>query len=268
MVISLASGLAVSSRSASTVHQTANLSDSEQALATAESAAEKIMQQNIGSASNLFAIVTGAGFTKSDKTLTTACTALPCFKDMGNNVVASVNLTATPVVGVGEPFNFYLEKEDTQQVWINDNSNALPVNLCWQLSGELPAALEVTIISGVSPNYVMAKYAYDPQATTRGNGFSIPADPPNTPYQNCVKNADLTLPQHTQAIRLHAYYAGTSVQVIPRAMSPTGTIPFQGHVITATGYAGSVKRTLEVTKTLPQLPAIFDYGIYSGGGLN
>jgi len=278
MVISLASGLAVSSRSTSTVHQTANLSDSEQALATAESEAEKILRQNIGVTTNLNTVLTSVGYNKDTKDIATAgpCATAHCFKQVAPNIIAEAELKATPDVGSDKPFNFYLENEDVQQVWLEDSVGNLytgNVNVCWNKNGtELgsdskPAALEITAITGTS-SYTMIKYDYDADMTRRGtNGFTAPGGSALGVYSYCTGPIALS---NGQALRIHGYYTGTSVSVIPVKVLPTDndSIPFQGHIITTTVYSGSTKRTLEVTKTLPQLPAIFDYGIYSGGGLN
>lgn len=273
MVLSLATGLAVSTRTSSTIHQTANLAESEQALATAESAAEEVLVMNLcdesqsGANCNASVLSTADSTYKNFTNHSTTCNTFgtsylePCWKDFGNGATATVSVRNTPEVANGEPFDFYLERDDVQQIWISGAST--PIDLCWRKIGEGDSAVVLTIISGTSPNYTMSKLAYDPQATTHGNGFTA-VTPGNTDgYLNCQN--DISLPVNTQALRVHTYYDGASVRVKPHNLSDA--LPYQGHVVVATGFVGGVKRTVQVTKTRPQLPGIFDYGIYSGGGL-
>lgn len=265
MVLSLGTGLAVSSRTSSTIHQTANLANSEQALATAESAMELLLKQPLDAASNVLDVAIAAGFNKQAD-LTSTCTALPCYQDMGGGAKASVNITTTPLVNpTTSPFEFYIERDDVQQVWMTSGYTG-QVNICWQKAGEvgtdgLPAALEVKVIAGNSPNSTLETYAFDANMTRRAtNGFDTPSGSGSGLYFNCLHSFGLT---NARALRIRTLYAGTSVSVAPAAGQPS--IPFQGNIITTTGFVADIKRMVEVTKTLPQLPGIFDYGVYSGG---
>ena len=269
MVLSLATGLAVSTRSTSTVHQTSNLAASEQALAAAESASEIMLKQTFSYNSNLLNVAKGAGFDKASIALANTCTALPCFKDMGNNAKASVNVvTTTEVADPTSPFEFTLESNDVQQMWLNNGSGPYTgqVSICWQKNGEvgadsLPAALEIKVISGSSAPYSMITYTYDTSSTRQTtNGFSSPVGTGSNPYNICNSSFSLT---NAQALRIKALYTATSVRVSPAAAQPA--IPYQGNIITSVGYAGDSKRVIQVIKTLPQLQALFDYGVYSGG---
>lgn len=273
MVLSLATGIAVSTRSSSTVHQTSNLAVSEQALATAESAMEIMLKQTITSGSNLYNVVYTAGFNvKAD--LHTACDSAafpvtPCYKDMGNNSSASVSVITTPLVtDPTSAFEFNLDPGDVQQVWLNNVAAGYSgqVVVCWQKIGEVdssgvPGAIELRVITGISPDLTINTYAYDPNAARRAtNGFTAPTGTGAGLYSNCLAPFAVT---NAQAIRIKALYTGTSISIAPAAAQPA--IPYQGNVITCTGYSGGSKRTVQVIKTLPQLPALFDYGVYSGG---
>ena len=283
MVLSLATGLAVSTRSTSSVHQTANIANSEQALATAESAAEELLQLGFtpcsGSDDDCNAgLVGGIGYFDQDST------TVPCdvfgnrnqdnllgfdsyceksFGTAGSGGKALVTVRNTPDVTAGSPFDFFLEKDDTQQVWINATALIQPVALCWQKVGgsEPSAALEVKVISGTSPTYVMSNYAFDPDLARRGeNGFSATGTVSDPAYTACT---NITLPSSTQALRIRAFYGGVSVSLCPAPSDPP--LPFQGYIIVAQGQVGDVKRTVRVVKAKAQLPTVFDYGVYSGG---
>jgi len=283
MVLSLATGLAVSNRSTSSVHQTANIANSEQALATAESAAEELLSMSFVPCTSPnedcnASVVGEGGYFNKDST-TVSCNDFGArsqtnllgfdsycekiFGTSGSGGKALVTVRNTPDVTAGSPFEFFLEKDDTQQVWVNATALAGPVALCWQKVGgaEPSAALEVKVISGTSPTYTMSNYAFDPDLSRRGeNGFSATGTVSDPTYTACT---NVTLPTSTQALRIRAFYGGVSVSLKPSASDPP--LPFQGYIIVAQGQVGDVKRTVQVVKAKPQLPAVFDYGIYSGG---
>ncbi|MCX6783533.1 MAG: hypothetical protein NT141_00455 [candidate division WWE3 bacterium] len=294
LVLSLATGLAVATRSSSTVHQTTNLAASEQALATAESAIEEILASNIGSddGANANNVGNNLGFVETSKNGTNKCKSgdFPgglCYKKYNADASnwASVSVSRTPIIGNTQPFSFKIDKDDVQQVWLMDPSTSVPFNnlsntllapisVCWVTAGDPgslgsgtdPAAIEITTITGSTGGpYSMNKQAFDPLSSRKVlnnfNGIVGGSQPLGTvTYTHCA-----TLQVNIgQALRIRSYYANTTVGVMPTGAT---TIPFQANVITATGYSGDSKRTVQVTKTLPQLPGIFDYAIFSGGSL-
>lgn len=274
LVLSLATGLAVATRSSSTVHQTTNLAASEQSLATAESAVEEVLSATIGSDDTANAAALASKQFKSGANHSVSCASTDmasgvCYKDYGSNN-ATVSVSRSPIVGNNQPFVFKLDQDDVQQVWLAAGTNYLApgIQVCWQApSDPANAALEVTTIYGTSPSFSMSKLAFDPLLGRRStDGFAAPAAGQTVPaggvsYANCMTTGAIT---SGQAIRIRAYYSGTTVAVSP----PIGmSIPYQANIITATGYSGDTKRTVQVTKTLPQLPGIFDYAIFSGGNL-
>jgi len=282
MVLSLATGLAVSNRSTSSVHQTANIANSEQALATAESAAEELLKISFTScpvstpdcnSTVVGSVVPTLNYMNNQNHTVTCNTfssdfSLPCWKDFGNGGTALVTVKTTPDVVASSPFDFYLEKDDTQQVWFKRGAVGGPytgnLDILWSQTSEYTIgtepALEISVItSSDGVNYSMSKYAYD-FVLGRDNGFTKTVNSSCTaPYSFCL-TSPLSV-TNAYALRIRTFYSGSSVRVKPQ----TGSIPFQGHVITAIGQVGDVKRTVQVIKTAPQLPAVFDYGIYSGG---
>jgi len=278
MVLSLATGLAVSTRTTSTVHQTTNLANSEQALASAESAVEEILAtSNLpgcdANCNNNAATIGNTHLYKSAKGSAADCTAFPCYRDFSAggdwSTGAIVTVDNTPDFDTNTPFTFFLEKNDVQQVWL-DTSGVTSLDICWQKDSEAgpDVALEIIAIKDDSGSYSLAKYAFDSEALSRLNGFdgSLDAgrDIMGSHYNFCKNNLDIG--STTKALRVRSFYGGSSVVVAP-ATGQTNKIQYQGHVITSTGYFGDAQRTIEVTKTLPQLPAIFDYAVYSGGAL-
>ena len=67
------------------------------------------------------------------------------------------------------------------------------------------------------------------------------------------------------ALRIRPVYAKTSVAVLPINSTGNATLPAQYLTISAVGAAGDAQRALEVKKTNPYLPPIFDYVLFNAG---
>ncbi len=80
-------------------------------------------------------------------------------------------------------------------------------------------------------------------------------------YKNCV-SVDAS---SAKILRIRPIYNDVSVAVRPEAGSP---LPFQSYQIGSVGSFGGVVKKVRVTKTLPSLPSIFDFGLFSGSPSN
>ena len=62
-------------------------------------------------------------------------------------------------------------------------------------------------------------------------------------------------------MRIRAIYNDVSVAVRPEVSQ---TLPFQSFQVSSVGSLGGVIKKIRVTKSLPALPSIFDFGLFSG----
>lgn len=255
--VALTVALAVSVRTISTLKQTTTSSQAQQALAAAEAGAEVAL-----------------GYLK-DGTCTqanlAACNISTPIVLSGSSTQYSVLTTATG--SSTDPYLMDLAKDNTQEVKIGP-STVSSANICWwdpNLDGtETTNALEVIY---VNDSGVMTKYAYNGVGPSPANGFTstpigptqvtIPSNGKKINFNRCQNNVSVGYsdPTKTRILRLKAFYSSFSATVVPN-----NSLPAQGFQITSTGQTsdGSVKKAVRVTKSLPSLPGIFDFAIYSG----
>ena len=138
------------------------------------------------------------------------------------------------------------------------------------------AALEIIVISTTTPlnpkaNPVLNRYAYDPCAGTRGNGFSTTDLGPSTKPINSVSfDHSVLLPKITSGLiaRVIPLYADTKIAV--DMLDPNNTtvvlsppLPAQGYLLESTGTSGNVTRTLRVFQGFPKVPnEFFTYSLF------
>lgn len=252
--VALTVALAVSVRTISSLKQTTTSAQAQQSLAAAEAGAEVAL-----------------GYLK-DGTCTqanlTACNISTPVVLSGSSTQYTVVTTATG--GSTDPYLMDLAKDNTQEVKLNGYTGGGTVRVCWwdpNLDGsETTNALEVIYVNDAG---AMAKSAFNGVAPSPTNGFTatgggaqvtFPSNGKKITFSRCQ---NITLTGNPMILRLKAFYANFSAVVDPNG---GGTLPSQGYQVVATGQSadGSVKKAVRVTKSLPSLPGIFDFAIYSG----
>lgn len=147
------------------------------------------------------------------------------------------------------------------------------LNLYWTDSdnpSESPsAAIEVIKYQLTAPDtYQTTHYAFDPDGTRRtSNNFSAPTSTTGTIFNhNFSAVANIPITTDDLLVRVKVYYNQASIAISPQ---PGGSvIPDQRYRIVSTGQTeGDVIRKVEVTRTNPILPPIFDAALYSGTSL-
>jgi len=158
------------------------------------------------------------------------------------------------------------------QIDLGDAESGRQVKIEWansnkenEVSGDGPASVEITQIYGVSP-YSQKRY-FAPGRSDRGSKEDLRTDvltsgcPGFSPgeYNQCVIVTTLS---QAAILRIKPFWADTTVRVSGESGF---NLPIQTYdvISTATTDIG-VTRRVQVTKTaLPQLPAVFDYVLYS-----
>lgn len=250
--VALTVALAVSVRTISTLKQTTTSAQAQEALAAAEAGAE-IALNNLKSGT---CVNDGdPGCSSGDVTLT-------------NGSIYS--FVTTKAGGGNDAYLLDLAQDITQEVKLLGYTGG-SVKVCWydpNLDGtsEPSNALELMYVYDSGGTKGIAKYAYN-GAATPANGFSSPSNGctvsvggKQVSFGHYVNVATNNTPQ---ILRVKAMYGNVSAAVEPQSGV---SLPAQGYVVASTGRSadGSVKKAIRVTKSLPALPAIFDYALYSG----
>lgn len=262
VLIGLTIGLSITSRTLQDLRSTSVTDQSSRAFSAAEAGIEEALKSGLSS---------GTGAFSDNK--------------------SSFSYQAVAVGGGTVPFLFpdKIVKDNTQQIWLieHDTSGNLvespiynggTINVCWGDStamNDSTPAIEIGVVYKSGSSYGIAKGAYDPWSSRRSNnGFG--AD--DTGVNNCQKGlafkkavnfSSLGVPGGVilEALRLRLLYNATPISL---AVEPVGaSLPSQGKVISSRGQSDAgIIRKVEVYKSWPSMPALFDYVLFSGSTTN
>lgn len=260
MSASLLIGAGVSFRSVSTLRQISFSEQSNQALSFAEAGAEYALKcLKDGSC--------GPGDSGS----------LNVDEEGGDDVDYTIEAS-----GGSQVFTDFspLERSKSIQVKLDGYPGDKYIHLYWvntEDEGEKdkPAALLIHLVYLEGGVYKLKSYAFDPDGTRRvsnkfewpttGNDqcFTLGSKPDGTvTYQYRCR---LWVPSEAKALRLTPLYNDGVPNTF--AIYAPSTLPRQGAKITAEGQSGQAQRTVEVIRTDPILPGVFDFVYYSGSQL-
>jgi len=244
MVVSLAVGVAASNRAISNIKRVSYTSQSDQALHCAESGAEVALNQiaeDLESGSD--PLRSGVG------PISLTDTKVP------PTSICSYNYTVSEFIAkasLGGTLDYPLVKQDDAQ---EVNLEGYSGDVDFYFGSDDTASLELTFVKGSSPPYSIEKYAYyclSPNDFENGSGGGNGTLPCGASFSA----------SDYKIVRMRPLYADTSVVVKFGNDSPP-----QGYVIDSMGKADTVERKVRVIRTKPQLPAVFDYAIFSEGPL-
>ena len=156
-----------------------------------------------------------------------------------------------------------LEKDTVQQFNVSGDST---VNVTWGVNssgGEKPG-IEISYIYKNGTDYEMKKSAYI------CNGITSTSDHSPSPTgfssstaisEKCSETITLGAANSPAVLRIRPFFSDISLSTSGLSGSNS-----QGYKIASQGTAGTVTRNIEVLRMNPQLPAIFDYVLYSEDG--
>ncbi len=234
VVVALAIGLSVASRNIINLRTSTQTEQSQRAFSAAEGGVEKVLTDIPG--------------------------------NLGQKGIDVGNLKATVNVVASKTYERSVALGDVAQIDLNGANANAKVQVEWAKAGEnasdgFPASIEVTQIYG--PTYTQQRFYFqgDSSHRTESGTFSSSSCSLSGPYRKCVQVTILTT--DAKILRIKPFWANTSVKV------SGGNIPTQTYDITSTASTEiGVTRKVQVTRTaLPQLPAIFDYVLYSEGDI-
>ena len=128
---------------------------------------------------------------------------------------------------------------------------------------QTPASLEITVIKGAASNYAKRNFAYN-ACNALGNGMTNVNTPGLTGY---LRRVNIPLESGDALVRIRPIYNQTSLWIRGNV-----DLPLQGYAIASTAQVGTVEqaaatKAIEVTRTEPGAPSIFDYVLFSGSNL-
>lgn len=165
------------------------------------------------------------------------------------------------------------------------------MKVCWGRAGtgsssSTTPAVEVSFVYLVTPgNFATARIAratFDPNAGRRASNFFSAPDAggctingESFAFQKDITFADLGITSAgtdggLQFARIRMFYNTDQNHDVGVDVNFSGndTLPSQGLLIDSTGSAGESNRKVEVFQAWPEAPEIFDFSVFSSGGVN
>jgi Tfp pilus assembly protein PilX len=174
-----------------------------------------------------------------------------------------------------------LNSGDTVTVWLNSQDaspdyNGSSLRVCWGKPGT-PAgssttpAIEVSVVHGTGSNVRVFRQVADPyQGRTPDNAFpdesgSLTVDGVALPFCTTLSFSGLGTRQFA-TVRMF-YNTNTSQPVGFDSTSASALFPSQGIVVRSTGTSGQSNRKVEAFQSWPEVPNVFQFGVYSPSGI-
>jgi len=129
------------------------------------------------------------------------------------------------------------------------------VKVCWGKSGEESAAVEISVFKAGN----VERFAYNAGGITDPNGFAV-ASGAEGGYSACA-NADTS---SASFMRIKVLYNSASLSIKPTA----GSLPAQAYKVRVTASEGESSAAVEVTERVQVYSPVFDYVLWSGGGIS
>lgn len=247
VVVVLAVGLSVASRNITNLRTATQSEQSQRAFSAAEGGVENVLAKlgSLNLASGPYTEPVDVGGLRAQVTV----------------VGAKMFVDTIPLGNVGQvDLDSVAAGKQVKIEWANSDKQN-------EISGDGPASIEITQVYG-SPPYSQARYfAAGIDARPNENVKSVAGD---APLSSCVgfstsgeykKCAIVATQAQARILRIKPFWADTTVRISGDGFD----LPIQTYDVTSTATTDiGVTRRVQVTKTaLPQLPAVFDYVLYS-----
>lgn len=247
-VIGLTIGLSVASRSVTGIKQTSSFEASNRAFSAAEAGIEEALQK-----------------------LRTVTPGNPLPTGSQNLSGSNFNYQTTSVGGGSAYQVDGVLKDDTVEVKLVSGGPTSSINVYWTKPVD-PTAIVSAIIINNSGSYSLKKAATY-CGGSRGPFAGFTDVTPGTytissSTYNCLTN--IPIPANASALRLRLMCVlcnSANLAVVAQGNLPSGDVyqlPPQSYLIRSVGSAAGTQRTVEVIESLPSLPSIFDYVLFSG----
>lgn len=283
VVVALAVGLSVASRNLTNLRTSAQADQSQRAFTAAEGGVEETLTK----LNSVSTVITNGGANKVNG----------CLRDTADTTKANCDLTSQS--GVTGAVQVVAQKSFQKTVGLGDVAqvnlkNALAgttFSVEWGKSDEVnpKPTMEFTFVCDntaancavggtgtsttnvsniVSGGYGQARFAY--QAEAVGGQSALSSCGTSTNGYSC--KVTFSLPssgtQNVLLLRMKPFWTRSTILVTPTG-AQAASFPVQTYQITSTATTDTgVSRKVQVSRdALPQLPAVFDYVLYSGGDI-
>ncbi|OGC68692.1 hypothetical protein A2415_01930 [candidate division WWE3 bacterium RIFOXYC1_FULL_39_7] len=287
MSVALAVGIAVSSRTLSSLRRTSNTDTATRVFASAEGGIEWFLRQPADVLLDLSDGDTTNGNNCAATSSECPCGTLPHPTDISACILeypgqGADNINAKAEIRVS---TFTLNAEDaaTDHYWFTldpgdvkevrlvnlaaDEYYQGDVDICWR-------SLDTTQSSGIyyltyDQDGVIAKGLISPTFPTGTYTVTgdVVAGSGTLDYDQCYQ---LNINTDTDGLRLKSLYVPSKIGIFPSTLT---NFPLQGFEIESTGEIGDengirVTKVINVFRSFPYMPAILDYAVYSDGDIN
>lgn len=272
VVVILAIGLSVASRNLTNLRSSTQAEQSQRAFTVAEGGVEDVLSK-LNTVANVINSGTGTSGCVRESTDTANCSLPNTDPAIGGTVkvkatkgyektlepgeVAQVNLAAYPAGGTF----------DIQWVKAGDPA-AVTVEFIW-ICSNVPVSSNCRGETKGNDDYGQMREAYtNSPGSITGTQTGIPDCTGGDSIYSCGLTVTMPNPQNVAILRIKPFWNRTTVKITPTGGS-AAQFPVQTYEITSTATTDTgVSRKVEVRRdALPQLPAIFDYVLYSGGDI-
>src|SRR3989344_3852567 len=186
------------------------------------------------------------------------------------------DVSGSYVVETANQLSAFFAENDTVQVNLADHDPGLTtVTINWVKADSnienpgcsseavTPASLVLTIIKGTAYGYSQRNFAYN-ACGVLDNGMAAAALSGDAGY---LKKVEVDIEAGYELMRIRPVYNQTSLLVTGNA-----PLPIQGYEIASSAQVGTndqslATKAIEVTRTEPGAPAVFDYVLFSGTNL-
>lgn len=273
VVVALAIGLSIASRNITNLRTSTQTNQSQRSFSAAEGGVEDVLSKLnavnnliVNSGAPAYAVpgcsFTGVGQAKCDITV--------------GDIVANVNITALPnyesVVELGDVGQVLLEGATGLCLPPACGGSRSKIHIDWVSSGVPsetgdPASVEFTLLRlNPAGNLTQSRSAYSPIGRIYEDGFSgTTGCVPTLGFGYC---AEINWPTGTaRLLRIKPFWNKATVLV---TIDTAGAaLPTQVYDVTSTASTElGITRRVQVTRTRePQVPAVFDYALYSESGI-
>ena len=138
--------------------------------------------------------------------------------------------------------------------WVNSDSSLENPGTCAATTGQAPASLLISVTDNLN---VIRRYGLNSCALSGDNGMTDVADDGDSPF---LRQYDLVVDASDVLVRIRPVYNQASIKV-------AGNVDLgnQAYVINSTAQAPTLEsKAIEVSRTEPATPSIFDYVLFSG----
>lgn len=263
VVVALAIGLSVASRNLTNLRTSVQTEQSQRAFSAAEGGVEDILSRGQAEIVNLAATGTPVVVTVGDIQANVSVKSFHEYEAIvEEGTVAQLDLAG---YNGSVTLEWILQADTTENDVSGDpafNMASLEVSFVCQSATCFAAPPSGCVASGAVGNYSEMRCAYQAESISGQDGFSsCTANPPGDKYLCRAPTFAVAAGDNAQVMRIRPFWRKATVRVVG---SPSLPVQAYDVVSTATTSDLGITRKVQVTRTvLPQLPAAFDYVLFS-----